>query len=80
VPMTLGVGEFLVVLADNGVSRAMLDINEVKSDQEAVFSRAAASMQPMDLSRAEALVVQQALTSGSARPRIKIAPLPEFRG
>jgi hypothetical protein len=34
-------------------------------------------MQPMDLSEAQALSLQQALASGAARPKIKSAPLPE---
>lgn len=47
---------------------------------ERAGSRAAASMQPMDLSEAQALSLQQALASGAARPKIRIAPLPEYEG
>ena len=50
------------------------------SGQEMAVSRAAASMQPMDLSEAQALSLQQALASGAARPKIRISPLPEFEG
>ncbi len=38
------------------------------------------SMQPMDLSEAQALALQQALASGAARPKIRMAPLPEYEG
>ena len=48
--------------------------------QETAGSRAAASMQPMDLSEAQALSLQQTLASGAARPKIRIAPLPEYKG
>jgi len=80
IPVTPCVGEFLVVLDDRGVSRAMLDINEVKASQEAVCSRAAASMQPMDLSESQASAMQQVLRSGLARPKIKTTSLPEYKG
>jgi plasmid stability protein len=40
-------------------------------------TRAAASMQEIDLSEAEASSLEQALASGAARPKIKIAPLPD---
>jgi hypothetical protein len=50
------------------------------TSQEKTLSRAAASMQPMDLSEAESSSMQQALASGAARPKIRIAPLPEYRG
>ena len=43
-------------------------------------SRAAASMQPMDLSEAQTLSLQEALASGAARPKIRIAPLAEYKG
>jgi hypothetical protein len=45
---------------------------------EAEQSRAAASMQPMDLSEAEATALRKSLAAGTARPRIKPAPLPEY--
>jgi hypothetical protein len=51
----------------------------VPDTQAAVTSRAAASMLPMDLSEAEATSLQDALSSGAARPKIKIAPLPEYQ-
>jgi hypothetical protein len=40
--------------------------------REPTGSRAAASMQPMDLSETEALSLQQTLASGAARPKIRI--------
>lgn len=80
VPQVPAVGDFLVVLDDNGVSRAMLDINQFSEQDASHSSRAAVSMQPLDLSRAESTAIQQALTSRSARPKIRIAPLPEYRG
>jgi hypothetical protein len=48
--------------------------------RETAGSRAAASMQPMDLSDAQALSLQQALARGTARPKIRIVPLPEYEG
>jgi hypothetical protein len=53
---------------------------DAAAGQEMPGSRAAASMQPMDLSEAQALSLQQALASGAARPKIRIAPLPEYEG
>jgi hypothetical protein len=43
-------------------------------------SRAAASLEPMDLSESDASAIERALASGSARPRIKVAPLPQYEG
>jgi len=49
------------------------------ANPEKAASRAAASMQPVDLSEAEAAALREVLASGAARPKIKIAPLPEYR-
>ena len=38
-------------------------------------SRAAASMQPMDLSTKEAAAIEQALADGTARPKIEVKPI-----
>jgi hypothetical protein len=53
---------------------------DVPDGRKAAGSRAAASMQPMDLSEAQSLSMKQALASGAARPIIRIAPLPEYKG
>lgn len=71
-----GVGEFLAGVDDSGISRPMLDIDQVKCQR----SRAAASMQPLELSHSAAKVIKQSLASGSAQPKIKIAPLPQYNG
>ena len=41
---------------------------------------AAASLQPMDLSDAEAASLQEAIQCGAARPKIRVARLPEYQG
>ena len=53
---------------------------DAAAGQETAGSRAAASMQPMDLSEAQALSLQEALATGAARPKIRIAPLAEYKG
>jgi hypothetical protein len=46
----------------------MLEMSEVKTEEApSVCSRAAASMQPMDLSDADANIIKQALATGSSR-------------
>lgn len=72
--------EYLAVVDDSGISRPMLSISEVEAIPAPASSRAAASMQPMELSEADALAIEQSFASGSARPRIKIAPLPPYQG
>ncbi len=62
-------GDFLVVLADSGVSRPMLDMSEVTSKKASVVcSRAAASMQPMELSKADAEALRACFRRGSGSP------------
>jgi hypothetical protein len=73
-PLPPTTSRFLSIVSDRGVSRPMLDMSEVTT------SRAAASMQSMDLSEADANVIKQALATGSSRPRIKIAVLPQYQG
>jgi hypothetical protein len=43
-------------------------------------TRAAASMEEMDLSNAEASSLHQVLAAGAARPKIRVSPLPDYRG
>jgi hypothetical protein len=71
-----GVGDFLAVVGDKGISRPMLDIGQFK----VVRSRAAASMEPWELSDAAAMAVRQTLAAGAARPTFKIRALPEYNG
>ena len=66
-------GEFLVVLNDRGVTRPIVGIDEVQG-------RAGASMQPMLLSEEDAALLQRLLKSGTARPRIDVAELPQYGG
>ena len=53
--------------------------DDLASGEKTAGSRAAASMQSMDLSEAQRLSLQQSLASGAARPKIRIAPLPEYQ-
>jgi hypothetical protein len=77
--LAITTGEYLIVSVDSGVSRPMLNIDEVESD-EAASSRAETSLRPMCLSAADASAIERALVSGSARPRIEVAPLPQYEG
>ena len=72
-PPMKSAGDFLVVLDDEGLTRPILDLNEVTQ-----VSRAAVSMRPMDLSQCEAATIAKSLAAGSARPKIEIKPLSHF--
>jgi hypothetical protein len=74
------VGEFLAVLADRGVTRPILDMAEVGLPQERASTRAGASLEPMDLSEADARAIHEAMAAGSARPKVRIAKLSQHEG
>jgi hypothetical protein len=75
-------GEFLIVQSDSGVTRPIMDmdIDELRIGYEASQSRGAASLQPMILSAEDAALMQDAWEKGLARPKISIAPLPQYEG
>ncbi|MGO8744570.1 MAG: hypothetical protein ACLQNE_01145 [Thermoguttaceae bacterium] len=72
------VGEYLTILDDRGVTRPIMDFDDIQD--QATESRGAASLRPMYLSAEDAEVISQALSNGDARPRISAAPLPEYEG
>ncbi len=74
------VAQAKVMSSDRGATPAITDVGEFPIGEEAGLSRGAASLQPMTLSTEDAVLMQEAWEQGLARPKIAIAPLPQYEG
>ncbi|MDA1054123.1 MAG: hypothetical protein O3C40_27055 [Planctomycetota bacterium] len=72
-------GEFLAQVQDEGISRPMLDIQEFDAMIARPVTRAGLSLMPMELSSADAHVIETALSNKSAKPTFATSRLPEMK-
>jgi hypothetical protein len=72
--------DYLAVLEDNGLTRAMINIDDVKRNKAVTMSRAQLSMQETELTQSESAMIHRDLETASVRPKTKISILPAYEG